>query len=713
VADGQHDASLGALAPAAVPPTLARQRHAADLPPRAARGTALVSALIGVVVLAGWVWDLQWAKSVAPGWTTMKPNTAVALVLLAVCWFVPRRAALAAAAIAALVAGASLVEGAAGLNLRIDELLFTDAGAAVHPGRMAAMTGACLLVLATCVLLPRKPGALLWVQAAGLLVLGVAALALLGYLYGVRSLYAFGPLSTMSLHSALALLLLAAAVLLSVPRGLAAWALVGRDAGALLLRRVLPITLVVLPLVGYGRVLGERAGWHSVEFGAALHVIVALVLVTAASLYTARALAASDVRRAQALATLQLVNEDLEGRVRERAEQIQDERARRIRLEERQRLAADLHDVVIQRLYAAGLTLETLDRDPAGHAGVETAIERIDDAIRGLREAVTELKRPVEPINVAAAMRAMVDAVPAPLQVELEVRGVGNRLPDDAARQLLAAAQEAVSNAVRHADANRLTVDLEIGDADVVLTVADDGVGIDPAVRSMSGLHNLRARAHRLGGRCDWRRESPHGTTLTWRAPLPAPPHAAAPRAEQSPEVLALTAIGRLVATSASADRATLLAATAAAARDLARAESYSVITPCSGQFVVTQAAGLGLESLVGTVLPGEGGLAGQVFATGNSLRIDDAASAAPSAKATIGDHPVGPSLLAPLRGGSATYAVIGISRHTGRATFTAADDRTVAALLGIAGLLMDRLDVTHRRPGATRGGRAAAAALP
>ncbi len=94
-------------------------------------------------------------------------------------------------------------------------------------------------------------------------------------------------------------------------------------------------------------------------------------------------------------------------------------------------------------------------------------------------------------------------------------------MPSDVRDQLLPVLREALSNAARHAHADRVVVDVRADAREVTLVVTDDGRGLDPD-RQESGLRNLRVRATQLGGELTLGPASPRGTTLTWRVPLEA-----------------------------------------------------------------------------------------------------------------------------------------------------------------------------------------------
>lgn len=492
-----------------------------------ARALAATAGLVALAVLAGWVFDVETLKQVAPALVPMAFNTAVSLLLLSASFFLPRPAAVVACALAAVIASASLAEYALGLDLHIDQLVFTDTSQLEYPGRMAGATAVCILLLAVgraLLALGQRAAA----QTLGVLVLLASAVAVLGYAYGVRSLYRIGPLSTIALHTALALHVLGLALLALVPGGLLPWVVRASDAGGVLLRRLLPVALVGLPVVGWLRLRGEELGWYTVALGLALNVVVSALLVAFVAWTAARALARTDRGRLQAIAELQALTAELEDRVEERVAQIEAHHARIAVLEDRERIAADLHDLVVQRLFAAGVQLQSVMSLPEREAmrgRIDQAIDGIDAAIHDLRASILELKSGRHAQDLAGEVEATLDAAQVVLGFRPALRTEG--APERAAGvgdDVLAVLREGLANVARHARASHVEVTLRCDGEHVVLRIADDGVGLPAAVAVDSGRRNLRARAEHHGGRCEWRANRPRGTVLEWTIPTTGEP---------------------------------------------------------------------------------------------------------------------------------------------------------------------------------------------
>jgi signal transduction histidine kinase len=201
------------------------------------------------------------------------------------------------------------------------------------------------------------------------------------------------------------------------------------------------------------------------------------------------------------------------------------DRARLNVLEDRERIAADLHDRVIQRLFATGMGLQAT----AGRIGdevvarrVEVAVGELDETITELRSAIFHLSERPEAEPFGERIHALAERYGAQLGFDPAVRLSGDvdDLPGAVLEQLVPTLEEALSNVARHARASAVTVELAVDDAEACLLVRDDGIGIGADAVPGTGLKTLRARAERLGGRCLVEAAPGGGTTVTWRVPL-------------------------------------------------------------------------------------------------------------------------------------------------------------------------------------------------
>jgi signal transduction histidine kinase len=193
-------------------------------------------------------------------------------------------------------------------------------------------------------------------------------------------------------------------------------------------------------------------------------------------------------------------------------------------LEDRDRIARDLHDVVIQRLFATGLMLQGAQRSairPEVRERIETAVHELDVSIRDLRTTIFELHHHAPTSLRSELSRLMADyANVLGFLPRLSTRGPLNTVIDTQLRaQLLAVLREALSNVAKHAHASLVDIDLAASDREVSARVIDDGVGIDESAYE-SGLRNMRARARVLGGEVTIYPAVPQGTVLEWRVPL-------------------------------------------------------------------------------------------------------------------------------------------------------------------------------------------------
>lgn len=204
-------------------------------------------------------------------------------------------------------------------------------------------------------------------------------------------------------------------------------------------------------------------------------------------------------------------------------------------LEERNRLAREIHDTLAQGLTAITLQLEAADallevaQPQRAHAAVRRALDLARASLDAARRSVLDLRAaPLDGQTLAEALpRLAHDLVAAgQLDVAVEITGAAYPLPPSVAVGLYRIAQEAITNVVRHAHAQHLALRLHVTTDQAALVVADDGRGFDPAhvPPGHFGLTGVRERAHLLGGALYLRSKPGGGTHLEARVPLDAAP---------------------------------------------------------------------------------------------------------------------------------------------------------------------------------------------
>lgn len=198
-------------------------------------------------------------------------------------------------------------------------------------------------------------------------------------------------------------------------------------------------------------------------------------------------------------------------------------------LEDRDRIGRDLHDLVIQRLFAVGLALENASRmavaRPEVAQRISGAVDNIDATIKDIRHSIFELSTPAGSTDLRAVVSETVAGLLPILGFapDVDLSGpVDSGVPDTVRPHLLAVLHEALANVGRHAAASAVDVTLDVGEQ-ITLTVRDDGKGIADTPRR-SGLRNMRDRAEQLGGHFEVRPGAAGGTVLTWQVPSRPPP---------------------------------------------------------------------------------------------------------------------------------------------------------------------------------------------
>ena len=260
-------------------------------PDRVVRIVAVVAMATALLALFGWIFDIDALKGIAPGFVTMKANTAFCLLASgAALWMLrweDRRAGAVriAAGFVALLGGLSFLESAFHLDFGIDQLLFADTDTEM-PGRMSPVTAMGFMLVAASLLLAgskRGRSASQWVALA------VGLIGLLGYICYVyeASAYLFGARTRMALHTALNFAALCFGLLAIHPDIGPTSVVLSRHGGGALARRFLPVAVLLPMVVGWLRLLGQRAGWYNTETGVAIFSITLIVMLCGLILFSA------------------------------------------------------------------------------------------------------------------------------------------------------------------------------------------------------------------------------------------------------------------------------------------------------------------------------------------------------------------------------------------------------------------------------------------
>jgi signal transduction histidine kinase len=207
---------------------------------------------------------------------------------------------------------------------------------------------------------------------------------------------------------------------------------------------------------------------------------------------------------------------------------LQDRLRRAALLEDRERIARDLHDSIIQDLFAVGLNLQSATAqvvsDPDGvRSKIDASIDQLDGSIAALRRYIFDLRPPVwSRPDLRQALADLVGQLSAPHRssVSLEVSCPPGLVPRHIADELIATVKEALSNALRHSRGTSIEVRVGCGASQAVMTVSDDGVGFDPSSPGRGlGLSNMANRVGSVGG--SFRVDTAEGSGTVVRATFP------------------------------------------------------------------------------------------------------------------------------------------------------------------------------------------------
>jgi len=286
--------------------------------------------LVGFLVLSGWLFDVPTLKSILPGLFTMKANTALAFMLAGTSlWLGSTKResqwidllAKACATVTLLLGLLTLSEYLFSWNPGIDQFLSKDllTPESAHPGRMSLVNALNFLLLGLSLLLPARHPYWRLVEVFSITALLISVLALLGYVYGVSSLYQFFPDSSIAIHTVLAFLILCVGILFAHPELGLMMVFSSDNLGGLMARRLTPAALVIPFLLGWLFLTGQRMGFYNNIVRLVLSTMSTVIIFASLILWNASLLQRHDfTKRKQAEDEIRKLNEDLNERVIER-----------------------------------------------------------------------------------------------------------------------------------------------------------------------------------------------------------------------------------------------------------------------------------------------------------------------------------------------------------------------------------------------------------
>ena len=277
---------------------------------QAARAAGGIVTAIAVLVLTGWLFDISAFKSILPGLATMKANTALGFGLIGLSLLLVsgkpgnkwgKRISKGCAALAVLIGVLTLSEYVFNQDLGIDQLLFKDSSTpgSAHPGRMSPVTALNLSLLGFATLILDRQRYWWAVQVFGLGALLVSVVALIGYAFGIPSLYDFFPYSSIAIHTAFTFLLLCVGILFTCPEQGFMKIFSSNNIGGVMARRLMPAAIVFPFILGWLLLTGQRMGLYDSTFRLVLFTMSTVIVFAGLIWWNAGLLQHADFARQQ------------------------------------------------------------------------------------------------------------------------------------------------------------------------------------------------------------------------------------------------------------------------------------------------------------------------------------------------------------------------------------------------------------------------------
>jgi PAS domain S-box-containing protein len=270
------------------------------------RYISILVVLVASIVLLGWLLDIPLLKSALPDLSPMKVNTALALVASGLSLYLyleypadtrARLISRVCAGITLLIGLLTLIEYAFGWNLGIDQFLFTTTRTSAFPGRPAQVTALNMLLSGSALFLLHMPSLSLPRRLMAAIVAGISLFAIIGYLYGISSLYRVSVFGSIALHTALMFILLAVGILFAQPDEGFSRILTDESSAGILARRLFPACIVIPIVTGWIILKGVNAGYYDVTVSLALFAILTFISFSILTWWSAAKVTQTDEER--------------------------------------------------------------------------------------------------------------------------------------------------------------------------------------------------------------------------------------------------------------------------------------------------------------------------------------------------------------------------------------------------------------------------------